>query len=97
MRAQLEYLLDVAKAPNVTMQVIPAGSGAHPGMPGEFVVLEFEDPMDTDLIYIDTHAGEIFLESEVDTKRFRGVFDHLVAVAKSPDDSAALIAGIATD
>jgi transcriptional regulator with XRE-family HTH domain len=96
MRAQLEHLLDAAKAPHVTMQVIPAGSGAHPGMPGEFVVLEFEDPMDTDLIYVDTQAGEIFLESDVDTKRFRADFDHLVAVAKSPDDSAALIAGIAT-
>lgn len=63
--------------------------------PDEFVVLEFEDAMDTDLIYIDTQAGEIFLESDVDIKRFRAGFDHLVAVAKSPDDSVALIAAIA--
>lgn len=95
MRAQLEHLLEAARAPHVTIQVMPFDSGAHPGMPGEFIVMEFEDPRDTDLIYIDGQAGEIFLESDADIKRFRAGFDHLVAVAKSPDDSAALIAGIA--
>jgi transcriptional regulator with XRE-family HTH domain len=96
MRAQLEHLLEAAKAPNVTIQVIPFSSGAHPGMPGQFIVLEFEDPGDTDLIYVDGQAGEIFLESDTDIKRFRADFDHLVAVANSPDDSATLIARIAT-
>ncbi|MFD1151642.1 helix-turn-helix domain-containing protein [Saccharothrix hoggarensis] len=95
MRSQLRHLLDAAKAPNITIQVIPFSSGAHPGMPGQFVVMDFPDPLDTDLIYVDSQAGEIFLESDADIKRFRAAFDHLVAVAKSPDDSAALIAGIA--
>ncbi|ROP41291.1 helix-turn-helix domain-containing protein [Saccharothrix texasensis] len=93
MRAQLARLLEAAQAPNVTIQVIPFTAGAHPGMPGQFIVLDFEDPLDTDLIYVDGPAGEIFLESEADIKRFRADFDQLVAVARSPDDSMALIAG----
>ncbi|MEV8440148.1 helix-turn-helix transcriptional regulator [Actinosynnema sp. NPDC051121] len=96
MRAQLEHLVEAAKAPNVTLQVIPLSSGAHLGMPGEFVVMEFEDSLDADLIHVDGQAGEIFLESEADIKRFRDGFDHLVAVAKSPDDSVKSIAEIAT-
>ncbi|WP_367137442.1 helix-turn-helix domain-containing protein [Saccharothrix sp. HUAS TT1] len=96
MRAQLRHLLAAARRPNVTIQVIPFSSGAHPGMPGQLVVMDFADPLDTDLIYIDSQAGEIFLESDADIKRFRDGFDHLVAVAKSPDDSVALITGIAT-
>ncbi|MFI9010712.1 helix-turn-helix domain-containing protein [Actinosynnema sp. NPDC053489] len=93
MRAQLTRLLRAAEAPNITIQVVPFGSGAHPGMPGQFIVMDFGDPLDTDLIYIDGPAGEIFLESEADIERFRADFDQLVAVAGSPDDSLALIAG----
>jgi hypothetical protein len=52
--------------------------------------------MDTDLIYIDSMAGDLFLESDADIARYRAVFDHLVAVALSPNDSAALVAEIAS-
>lgn len=64
-------------------------------MPGQFLILDFDDPLDTDLVYIDSQAGEIFLESDTDIERFRDSFDHLVAVAMSPDDSVELIAEIA--
>jgi hypothetical protein len=86
----------VIKTPNVTFQVIPFGAGAHPGMPGQFVLMDFADPVDTDLIYIDSMAGDLFLESDADVARYRTVFDNLVAVALSPNDSAALVAEIAS-
>ncbi|HEV7652449.1 MAG TPA: helix-turn-helix transcriptional regulator [Actinophytocola sp.] len=94
MRAQLEYLASTAKTRNVTFQVIPFDVGAHPGMPGEFVLMDFVDPMDTDLIYLDSMAGELFLESEADVNRYRTTFDNLVAVALSPKDSASLVVEI---
>jgi transcriptional regulator with XRE-family HTH domain len=92
MREQLLYLAKVVKAPNITFQVIPFGAGAHPGMPGQFILLDFADPMDTDLIYIDSMAGDLFLESDSDVSRYRSIFDNLVAVALSPNESAALVA-----
>jgi len=97
MRAQLDHLLDAAKTPNVTLQMIRFGAGAHPGMPGQFVVMEFSDPLDTDLIYIDSLAGEMFLESDDEISRFRSNFDTLVAVAASPNDSAEFIAEMARE
>ncbi|ATE58473.1 helix-turn-helix domain-containing protein [Actinosynnema pretiosum] len=94
MRKQRQHLVRAAEAPNITIQVLRFDDGAHPGMPGEFIALEFEDPMDSDLVYIDSQAGEVFLESDADLKRFRNTFDHLVAMASSPKDSAAFIAKI---
>ncbi|MGH3864290.1 helix-turn-helix domain-containing protein [Actinokineospora sp.] len=94
MSDQLAHLTKCAKAPNITLQVIPFGAGAHPGMPGQFILLDFADPMDTDLIYIDSMAGDLFLESAADVRRYRSIFDNLVAVALSPNDSASLIADI---
>ncbi|MFJ8109024.1 helix-turn-helix domain-containing protein [Streptomyces sp. NPDC096132] len=42
-RQQLEHLLEVASLRNVTLQVMPTDSGAHPGLSGKIEVLKFED------------------------------------------------------
>jgi transcriptional regulator with XRE-family HTH domain len=42
-RQQLEHLVDVAQLRNVTLQVMPTDSGAHPGLSGKIEVLKFED------------------------------------------------------
>ncbi|MCA1708518.1 MAG: helix-turn-helix domain-containing protein [Actinobacteria bacterium] len=91
MRAQLRHLTEAVKAPNITFQVIPFGAGAHPGMPGAFVLMDFSDPMDTDLIHIDSMAGDLFLEADADVRRYTSIFDNLRAIALSPDDSASLV------
>jgi hypothetical protein len=81
MTAQLQHLLDSAKQPNVTLQVIPYDVGAHPGMPGSFVYMEFTEAVDPDLVYVDTLAGDLFLESDDDLRLYSSMFDHLRAVA----------------
>ncbi len=95
MREQLATLHDANEIPNVTFQVIPFGAGAHPGMPGSFVVMRFLDPADPEVVYVDSMAGDLFLEEEVDIRRFTLAFEHLRAVALSPAASAALAAAIA--
>ncbi len=95
MRKQLVHLAELVKKPNITFQVIPLSAGAHPGMPGQFALMDFEDPMDTDLIYIDSMAGDLFLEADADINRYRSIFDNLVAVALSPNESVALVTEIA--
>ncbi|WP_432170118.1 helix-turn-helix domain-containing protein [Streptomyces sp. 1222.5] len=42
-RQQLEHLLGVAQLRNVTVQVMPTDSGAHPGLSGKIEVLKFGD------------------------------------------------------
>lgn len=95
MRTQIQALDDATATPNVTIQVIPFSAGAHPGMPGSFVQMTFADPMDMDLIYIDSMAGDLFLESDAEISRYTTMFDTLRAVALSPDDSRTLISQLA--
>ncbi|WP_327267654.1 helix-turn-helix transcriptional regulator [Streptomyces sp. NBC_01218] len=94
MREQVEHLLRIAAEPRVRVQVIPFGAGAHAGMAGGFVHLEFPDPRDPELVYLDTPAGDLFLESEEETRRFRAAFEQLRSVALDPRDSAELLAGV---
>jgi hypothetical protein len=81
--------------PNVTVQVIPYDAGAHPGMPGSFIVLEFPDPADQSLVYIDSMAGDLFLEYDMEIRRYILMFERLRAAALRPDESVTLLAAIA--
>jgi len=94
MAAQLEHVVSMTRRPNVTVQVIPFDAGAHPGMPGSFVHMEFSDEGDPDLVYVDTLAGDIFLEAEDDLRRYRSMFDHLRAAALSPTRSGEMIISV---
>jgi transcriptional regulator with XRE-family HTH domain len=92
---QLGRLVEASKQPHITLQVLPFGIGAHPGMPGSFAMMDFPDTADPELVYIDSMAGDLFLEREADVRRFTVIFEHLRAAALNPADSARLIADIA--
>jgi hypothetical protein len=77
--------------------VIPFSAGAHAGMAGSFVSMDFPDTADPEIVYIDSMAGDLFLEAEADIRRYSLVFDNLRAVALSPDDSMSLIGGLAQE
>ncbi|MEV0620457.1 DUF5753 domain-containing protein [Nonomuraea sp. NPDC050404] len=90
MRAQLERLLEVAKLPNVTLQVLPFAAGAHPSMDGAFHMLSFE-PSDPSIVYIEYHTGTLYLEKAQEVGRYAQKFDHLRASALSVSESCSLI------
>lgn len=94
MREQLARLREAAELPHVTVQVIPYAAGAHPGMPGSFIVLEFPDPADQSLVYIDSMAGDLFLEDDAEIRRYILMFEHLRAAAMRPDETLTLLAAI---
>lgn len=89
MREQLQHLAQSAKRPNITIQIIPERAGGHPGLGGAFSLLEFEE--DQPVVYVDSPAGNLYLEKKPDVRRFASVFDLLRAVALAPDESSALI------
>ncbi len=96
MRAQLRHLAGAIELPHITFQVIPFNVGAHAGMLGSFVLMQFADAAIPDVIYIDSMAGDLFLEEESDVRRYTLMFEHLRAVAASPDASRSLLGSLAT-
>lgn len=87
MRGQLHKLLEASEEPNITVQVIPYSSGAHPGMAGSFVIMK-HDGNNPDVIYIESIASDLFLEAEEEIAKYTLVFEHLRAVAASPEATA---------
>jgi transcriptional regulator with XRE-family HTH domain len=97
MRAQLRHLAEVSALGNVTVQVLGYDAGAHPAMHGSFTVMQFPDPVDPDVVYVEAKTGALYLEKRADVDRYSLVFDYLRAQALSPEASRDLMAQLGSD
>lgn len=95
MRRQLRTLVDAADRPNITIRAVPLAAGAHPGLEGPFLVLEFAD--DPALVYLENWSNSAFLEEEHHLASYRLALQAMQELALSADESAALIAAVAEE
>jgi transcriptional regulator with XRE-family HTH domain len=84
---QLQHLVDEASKPNITLQVLPFGAGVHGGLDGEFTILQYPDPADPDVVYLETAAGQRYDESGDVARRYNLIFDRLQEAALKPEES----------
>ncbi|MEV6183045.1 helix-turn-helix transcriptional regulator [Streptomyces sp. NPDC052015] len=96
MAAQLHHLIEAARLPNVTLQVMPTAKGAHAALAGTFSLLEFE-PHTPTVVYVDSIAGNVYLEKERDVRTFIQTFDLLRAAAPDPQEAPATLERIAEE
>ena len=92
MRRQVRHLVEMANKKNVTLEVVRFGAGAHPGMQGPFVIFEFPDTEDDDVLYLETSHGELIIRDEPDEIATHE--ERLAALRKlsaTPKDSAAFL------
>lgn len=95
LREQLRKMLEVAdRRPNVTIQVLPFSAGASVGLDGAFTHLEFSEPIDPDVSYIEDLSGEQYIESAEGNRRLRLAFDRISGQALSTEESVQMIAGL---
>jgi hypothetical protein len=90
-RAQLRHLIEQAELNTVTIQVLPDDLGWHIGMDGAFLVLEFPDGEDPDLLYFTYVTGALHVEKPLEVAEARLKFAGLRSLALSPNDSVAFI------
>lgn len=90
LREQLDHIVSLSKLANVTVQVLRFAAGAHLASRGGFAVLTMEKD-EPPLGYIETLAGELFLESAKEIDQLNSVYDHLKTLAMSPAESIKFI------
>jgi transcriptional regulator with XRE-family HTH domain len=93
MADQLRHFNAIAKRRNVTLQVIPFSTGAHPAMENMFNIIEFGDVAPS-VVYVEGLMGWLFLERENDVRRYVQVFKYLCEVALDPKDTIELISEV---
>jgi hypothetical protein len=83
--------------PNVAIQVLPFGAGAHPAMGRPFVILAFPERADPDVVYLEDLTSALYVENVDEVDRYNMFFNHLRATALSFADSARLITQVIKD
>jgi transcriptional regulator with XRE-family HTH domain len=85
MRGQLQRLIEVADMPNVTIEVIPFRAGVLSGMQAPFVIYEFPDAADDDVLYQEIPSGDLLSRDDPEELlTFREYFERLREVSLGP-------------
>jgi len=91
MRAQLHRLIEVARLPHMTIQVMPFARSGHAGESGSFTLLRFAESDLPDVVYIEHLTSAIYLEQRPDVEHYLGVMDRLSGLALTPAASMSLL------
>lgn len=94
---QLEYLLEMSQLPHITVQLIPFTMGAHPGVSGQYAILEFPDAADSSVVYIEGVTSDLYLEKPQDVQRYSVMYEHLRAQALNADQTREFIQQVAKE
>ncbi|GDY33341.1 helix-turn-helix domain-containing protein [Gandjariella thermophila] len=90
---QLRHLNAMGERPNVVIRVVPRGVGWHPGWVGPFILFEFPDS--SPVVYFEHYSSGAFVPTEHDVAAYKKAINRLRGIARSPEESSALIAEIA--
>jgi hypothetical protein len=87
MRDQLEYLLEMAELPNVTVQVLPFSAGSHAAAGGPFTLLRFAEPDLPDVVYLEQLNSAVYVDKRSDVEDYLGVIEQVSVQALPPAES----------
>ncbi|MGH3871769.1 MAG: helix-turn-helix domain-containing protein [Pseudonocardiaceae bacterium] len=94
MAAQLDHLLRVSRRSYLTLRVVPAACGGHPGIAGAFMLMEFVEFRP--VAYLDSETACLFLEKSEEIAAYRRILAALAKIALGEGQSRELIAVLAT-
>jgi len=95
MREQLDHLIEMSQLPHVTVQVLPFEVGAHPGLNGQYAILEFADAADSSVVYLEGVTSDLYLEKAQDVQKYAVMYEHLRAQSLNVEQSRQFIAKVA--
>lgn len=98
MHRQLSYLWEMSHRPNVTVQVVPFGAGAHAASGDSFIKLTFPGDLEhPPVAYIEGLGGEVYLETPHELDRITLAERAAVDTALGPEESAAFLAALSNE
>jgi hypothetical protein len=83
--AQTRHLIEMIELPNVDVQLLRIADGVYPGAGEVFTYLDFPDPSDRDIVYLETAVDDRMLEETDELQRYMIRFDRLCAAAFDPE------------
>lgn len=95
-RAQLEYILERSERDTISVRVIPFAAGGFPGAGQSFTYVSAPVPQ-LDTVQLDSSHGSLLLDTDMQLRRYRGLWERLSALALPPPASRDFIRALAQD
>jgi hypothetical protein len=92
MREQIEYLIEAAQRPNVTLQIMPFSSVGYPDAGGAFSILRFPEGDLPDVVYIEHAASALYLDKLEDLDEYAAIMEALTIAAAPVSATQGLLA-----
>lgn len=87
---QLDHLYRVAQLDHVRLQMLPHTAGAAPAR-GPFAILTFPEPADPEAVYLETPAGDLWVEEPDAVAGFIAGWERLLAAALPAPDTLTVV------
>ena len=97
LREQLVALMQTAKLPNVTIQVIPFHAGGHAAAGGAFSLLRFADEELPDVVYMEQLTSALYLDKREDVDLYAEAMERLCIEADPPSHTVEILQSILRD
>jgi hypothetical protein len=95
MQRQLQHVIDVSEMPSVTVEIVPFTAGLFPGLQGQFLIYEFPDAADDDVLYLEDGRGALLSrDNQVELLSFREQFEQLREASLGPEASIEFLRGL---
>ncbi|GGS52641.1 transcriptional regulator [Actinokineospora fastidiosa] len=90
LREQIDYLLEITRLPNITLQVVPYSLSGY-AAEGAFTMMRFAEPELPDLVYIEHLTGALYLDRLEEIEQYSRVVDRLTVDAETPNRTRQLL------
>ncbi len=78
-------------ARNVSIRILPFEAGPHAGSMGIFTVFQFSEDIDRDIVSVETHSGDRYLEEQTSVLEYLRLFDAVSHQALDNSESRDLL------
>jgi transcriptional regulator with XRE-family HTH domain len=91
MRRQLQRIRELSAERHVTTQILPFSAGGHAGLNGPFTILEFRDPSDDHVLFLEQAGDRTTRDDPDETALYLERFYELEKVALSRDETLEML------
>jgi hypothetical protein len=91
---QIERLIEAANLPNVTLQILRFGAGAHAAMIGAFSILRFADPEIPDVVYLEQVTNATYLDKPEDVEEYAHVMSSVGVLGAPPEQTMKILSDL---
>lgn len=95
MREQLRNLVELARRPNIGIQIFPDRAGAHAAMVSPFMLLDFAAELFPALVYLETPTDSLYQDKPEEVERYDIIYRQVVADALPVEESVQYLATLA--